>query len=226
MSENIQNKEHVNNPAVKLSFKDKITKDKKMFLGIVILVLSIIFGSVIYLIVANSVIKIDKSQLISPSIDVSTIGGGVLEEVYVHNGDILPGNTVLARVGEELIKTKESIQVINARENIGKIFAKGEPVVTVINPNEMRVVGSLEEDKGLSEVRVGQRATFTVDTFGSKQYEGVVDQISPTVHSGDVVFNISDKREVQKFDIKVRFSISKYPELRNGMSAKLTIYKK
>jgi len=42
---------------------------------------------------------------------------------------------------------------------------------------------------------------------------------------GDVVFNISDKREVKQFDVKVRFDISKYPELKNGMSAKMWIKK-
>jgi hypothetical protein len=67
---------------------------------------------------------------------------------------------------------------------------------------------------------------FKVDAFGDKKYYGVVDEISSTSHESDVVFSISDKREKKKFDIKVRFNLAEYPELKNGMSAKLWVYKK
>jgi multidrug resistance efflux pump len=88
------------------------------------------------------------------------------------------------------------------------------------------VVGTIDENKGLSDIHVGQMASFTVDAFGSKQYSGVVDEISPTSNQTDVVFNISDQRETQQFNVKVRFYQQKYPELKNGMSAKLTIFTK
>jgi multidrug resistance efflux pump len=95
----------------------------------------------------------------------------------------------------------------------------------MINPEDLRVVARVEENKGLSDIQIGQKAIFTVDAFGSKEYSGVVDEISPTARSGDVVFNISSTREQQEFDVKIRFSILDYPELRNGMSAKAWIYK-
>jgi len=66
--------------------------------------------------------------------------------------------------------------------------------------------------------------TFTVDAFGSQQFSGVVDEIAPTSNQSAVVFNISDSRQTQQFDIKVRFDTSEYPDLRNGMSARMTIY--
>jgi len=74
-------------------------------------------------------------------------------------------------------------------------------------------------------VSVGQRATFTVDAFGGRVFNGIVDEVSPTSRAGDVVFSISDKRQEQEFNIKVRYDATAYPELKNGMSAKLTIYK-
>jgi hypothetical protein len=95
----------------------------------------------------------------------------------------------------------------------------------MFDPNELRVIGQIDEDKGLSDVKVGQDVEFTVDAYGSKKYTGIVDEISPVSREGDVVFNISDKREVKQFDVKVRFDISKYPELKNGMSAKMWIKK-
>jgi multidrug resistance efflux pump len=83
----------------------------------------------------------------------------------------------------------------------------------------------VQEDKGLSQIKVGQSAIFTVDAFGSKEYSGIVDEISPTSNQGDIVFNISGTRQEQDFDVKVRFDTTQYPELKNGMSAKLWIYK-
>jgi PAS domain-containing protein len=90
--------------------------------------------------------------------------------------------------------------------------------------DHLRVVAQVEEDKGLANIKVGQRVAFTVDVFGSKKFEGVVDEVSPTSRQGDVVFNISSQRQVNEFNVKIRFDVSKYPELKNGMSAKAWIY--
>ena len=75
-------------------------------------------------------------------------------------------------------------------------------------------------------MQVGQTVTFTIDAFGSKKFEGVVDQINPTSDQSGVVFSISDKRAVKQFDVKVRFDVKAHPEFKQGMSAKITIYKK
>jgi multidrug resistance efflux pump len=111
------------------------------------------------------------------------------------------------------------------KDDIGKNFAPYEAVATMINSEDLRVVAQVEEDKGLADIRVGQPAYFTVDAFGSKKYSGIVDEISPTARSGDVVFNISSARQQQEFNVKIRFNVSDYPELKNGMSAKAWIYK-
>ncbi|MEI6479118.1 MAG: HlyD family efflux transporter periplasmic adaptor subunit, partial [bacterium] len=156
-----------------------------------------------YLGISNQSVYTDKVTISAPSINLSSAQGGILEEVYVHPGDLVKADTVLARVGNELIKTKVDSQVLSIDEDIGKIFNQGETVVTVIDPSSLRVVGQVDEDKGLSYIKVGQRAEFTVDTFGSKKYYGIVDEISPTSNQGDIVFNISDKRQINSFDVKV-----------------------
>ncbi|MEI8337643.1 MAG: HlyD family efflux transporter periplasmic adaptor subunit [bacterium] len=179
----------------------------------------------LFLKISSQSVYTDKVQISAPMINLSSTGGGTLFEVYAHPGDIVLADTVLARVGNELIKTKVNSQVISISGDIGKIFNPGETVITVIDPSALRVVGQVDEDKGLSDIQIGQRAEFTVDTFGSKKYYGVIDEISPTSNQGDIVFNISDKRQVNSFNVKVRFDQTLYPELRNGMSAKLWVYK-
>jgi hypothetical protein len=53
-----------------------------------------------------------------------------------------------------------------------------------------------------------------------------VDEVSPTSEQGSVVFDISDQRPTNQFDVYVRFDPSKYPELKNGMSARIWVYTK
>ena len=195
-----------------------------MAIGTIVAVLAIA-GGVFYFVNAQNQISIENSQVTATAIDLAPSSGGKLEEVMVNEGDRVVADTIVARVGNELIKAKIGGLVIMARTDIGKLVAPGEKVVSLINPDDLRVVGRLAEDKGLSKVAVGDRATFTIDAFGGKKFIGIVDEVSPTSRAGDVVFSISDKRQEQEFNVKVRYDIAAYPELKNGMSAKLTVYR-
>ncbi len=200
-------------------------QNKWMKGGSLLVILLIIGIALIYWQSTSSTIKIDKSSISTSIIGLSPTNPGPLEEIYVNEGDLVSAYTPVARVGDELIKTKISGIIISVNKNVGTIFAAGSPVVTMINPSQLRVIGTIEEDKGLEDIKVGQMATFTVDAFKSKKYVGIVDEISSTSHDSGVVFTISDKRETKLFDVKVRFNPNKYPELKNGMSAKITIYR-
>ncbi len=183
------------------------------------------FGGISYLGLLNSRVAIDKAEISAPLIELAPQNAGVLEEVFVHEGDDVPANAIVARVGNELVKTKVAGLVVAVKNDIGKIFNRGEAIITMIDPAELRVEGSIAEDKGLKDIRIGEQAEFSVDAFGSKSYEGVVDEISPTSRESGIVFNISDKRATKEFTVSVRFNQDIYPELKNGMSAKLWIYK-
>jgi multidrug resistance efflux pump len=187
-------------------------------------VVAIVVGAV-YLDVVSKRVYVEKSEIDAPQIGLSSNSGGILEELFVNVGDSIQANQVVARVGNDLVKSKDAGLVINRQDQIGTYFNPGEAVVTIIRPKDLRVVGRLEEDKGLKDVQIGQRVIFTVDAFGSEQFEGIVDEVSPTSRASDVVFNISDQRQENEFDVKARFNLSSYPELKNGMSAKMWIYK-
>jgi multidrug efflux pump subunit AcrA (membrane-fusion protein) len=87
-------------------------------------------------------------------------------------------------------------------------------------------VGEIDENKGLDLIKVGDPVTFTVDAFGGQKFSAVVDEISPTSNQSGIVFNISNSRETQQFDIKARFDTTTYTQLKNGMSARMWIYLK
>ncbi|MBU6231758.1 efflux RND transporter periplasmic adaptor subunit [Patescibacteria group bacterium] len=176
-----------------------------------------------YLTVTNRSVYIDKSDIEAPEIDLSASAPGVLNDMFVKAGDKVAADQVVARVGDQLIKTKVAGIVTKADAAVGQSYNAGQTVVAMIDPSQLRAVGHIDENKGLDRIHVGQYATFTVDAFGSKQYSGIVDEVSPEAQSGDVVFNISDKRQEQVFDVKVRYDTSLYPELKDGMSARIWV---
>jgi multidrug resistance efflux pump len=177
--------------------------------------------------VSSGRVAIDKASVSAPSIPLSPTHAGTLNQVYVKAGDTIPPNTVVAEVGTELLKSGDrAALVIDADTNLGAQVAPGTPVVTLIDPSELRVVGQVDENKGFTDIHVGDPAVFTVDAFGGKKFTGTVDEVSPTSHASGVVFNISDQRETQTFDVKVAFDTAAEPELKNGMSARLWIYKR
>lgn len=178
-----------------------------------------------YIFMEKNRIYVEKSQIIAPEIALSAFTVGKLEKIFVSPGDSVSENEVVAQVGQELVKSKDNGIIISTQNNIGKNFSSGETVVTMIKPEDLKVVAEVEEDKGFSEIKTGQRVFFTVDAFGAEKFEGVVDEVSPTFRQGDVVFNISSQRQVNDFNVKIRFDQNKYPQLKNGMSAKSWIYK-
>jgi multidrug resistance efflux pump len=206
----------------------EVKKFKQRFLIIGAVAFVLILGSIglgIYLLATSNRIYVDTAVISAPVISLSPQVGGSLQETFVSIGDVVPANSPVARTGNELIKSKDSGLILSIRTDIGTIFAPGMPVATMINPYDLRIVASVTEDKGLSQIKVGQSVIFTVDAFGSKKYYGIIDEISPTARQGDIVFNISNTRQEQQFDVKVRFDVNQYPELKNGMSAKIWIYK-
>lgn len=169
-------------------------------------------------------ISIENSYLDAPIVNLTPTSPGTLNALYVKEGDRVQANSPIALVGSQIIYTKESGIVSSAPLVLGSYYSPGQTVVSVVNNEKMRVIGKIEETKGLDSIKVGQRATFTVDTFPNNEYEGVVDEISPVSNNSGVLFSISDKRPVNKFNVYIKFDVSKYPELKSGMSAKLLVY--
>ena len=51
----------------------------------------------------------------------------------------------------------------------------------------------------------------------------IVKEVSATAIDTGVLFSISDKRPTKKFSVTTNFGAARYPELKNGMSAKMSI---
>lgn len=181
-------------------------------------------AGLIYWRVTSSRVYVDTATVEAPLIALAPSQSGTLEEVYVNVGDTVNKNTTVARVGNELIKSKVAGIIVSEPDTIGAQITPGEAVVTMIDPSQLRVVGKVDETKGLNRIQVGDSVTFTVDAFGSRQFNAVVDEVSPTSEQSGIVFNISSQRQVQQFEIKARFDTGTYSDIKNGMSARMWIY--
>lgn len=192
--------------------------------GIGFIIVIALSGSAIYFMHTHNDVYIDQSQVTAPIIYLSPTSHGRLNALYVHVGEKVPAFAAIAQIGNEVIQTKIAGVIIGTTNTIGALIPSGKPVAMMIDPAQLRIVGKIDENKGLSSIAVGDRVTFTVDAFGSKQYTGVVDEVSPTAVSTGIIFNISNQRPTQQFDIKVRFNTSVYTKLKNGMSARMWIH--
>ena len=206
----------------------KANPSKRKSLLVLTLVGFIVAGLVIgvYLWKANERIYVEKSYIKASKIVLASATGGILNQLLVHSGDRVVQNQIIAQVGNNLVRAKKSGIIINTQDKLGEYFTPGMAVASMIIPDDLRVYAQVEEDKGLKEIKIGQPVIFTVDAFGSQKFVGIVDEISSTARTTDVVFNISDKRENKEYNVKIRFNTTQYSEIKNGMSAKVWIYRK
>ena len=200
----------------------------KLIIGVIVALVVIgAAGAGLYYYVSSKTVSIDLSQIQAPLINLSPTNSGVLQAIYVNPGDTVTANQPVALVGNEVVEAQTAGEIVTTNDNIGQFMntLTGQgTVATMIDPTQLRVVGNLDENKGLDNVEIGDTATFTVDAFGGEQFKGVVDEVAPTSEQSDVVFNISDERPTNQFAVYVRFDPTQYPQLKNGMSARIWVY--
>ena len=200
----------------------KLRRNLKILL-MTALTLLVVSGSY-YWAIKEGRIFIDNALVNAPIITITPTTSGRLMEVDAKEGKYIRKGDILAVVGSEAIRSTIDGLVIMVNSQTGGSFGPQTTVAQLIDPSQMRIVGTIDENKGLSKIEVGQVASFTVDAFPGLTFWGLVDEISPTAKQTQLSFSISSERPIQQFQIYVRFPATKYPQLKNGMSAKLTIF--
>lgn len=190
-----------------------------IFLVIVLLIIS-------YFLYTNMKgrIFIDDSLIQAPIITVSPSSAGKVQEMDVTEGQFVQKGDPLAVVGSETLHAATDGLIVTAPDLTGSTVSPQTQLVQMIQPVDLRVAGTIDENKGLNEIKVGQVISFTVDAFPGKTFWGYVDEISPTAKTAQLSFSISSERPTQQFVVYAKFDSAKYPELKNGMSAKMTVY--
>lgn len=207
--------------------KSKFAKIKDPF------VLRIIIGAVLFVLIVGGYlfyqtktarVSIDNSVIEAPDINIVPSTAGKLRDIPVHEGEQVEKGDALATIGSNVIRSDSDGIVTSINQDTGSSVSPAAPIMKMINPDHLRVDGTIDENKGLDQVKVGQVASFTVDAYPGKIFWGYVDEISPSAKATSVSFSISSERPTQQFEVYVRYDSHKYPQLKNGMSAKITVY--
>lgn len=191
----------------------------------VILIVALVGGYLFYQTKTGRV-SIENSLIEAPTINIVSPTAGTLSSIPVHEGQMVTKGDALAVVGSNTLRADSDGLVTSISQDTGSAVGPTSAVMQMINPDHLRVDGTIDENKGLDQIKVGQVASFTVDAFPGKTYWGYVDEISPSAKQSQLSFSISSERPTQQFQVYVRFDSHKYPEIKNGMSAKITVYTK
>ncbi|MGH7245599.1 MAG: efflux RND transporter periplasmic adaptor subunit [Candidatus Levyibacteriota bacterium] len=195
-------------------------------LRVIVMALVVAFASggfLLYQLRAGKV-SIDNSLVDAPIINVAPTTAGKLMEMDVHENQQVKKGDPLAIVGSSSLYADNDGLIIMANNEIGSVVNAQTPVVQMIWLPDMRIAGTIDENKGLKDIRVGQVASFTVDALPGKTFWGYVDEVSPSAKQTQLAFSISSERPTQQFVVYVKYDSIKYAEIKNGMSAKITVY--
>lgn len=192
--------------------------------AIAIIIFIALVGFYIYYQKTTGRIFIDNSLIQAPVITISSPVSGKIREIDVKEGQKVSIGDALAIVGTETLRADTGGLIISASNLEGSTVNPQTQLIQMIRPSDLRVAGTIDENKGLRDIRIGQVISFTIDAFPEKTYWGFVDEISPSAKVTQLSFSISTERPTQQFLIYAVFDSAKYPEIKNGMSAKMTVY--
>lgn len=204
----------------------KNSKFRKIIVVAGIFVLILLIGFYVYIQKITDRIFIDKSVIQAPVITISSSTQGKVQEIDVKEGQTVVSGDTLAVVGSETLRAQTDGLIILASDLTGSTVNQATQLIQMIRPINIRVVGTIDEDKGLNKIHVGQVISFTVDALPGKTYWGFVDEISPSAIAPAFTLSSSTERSTQQFSVYAKFDTTSYPDIKNGMSAKMVVYTK
>ena len=193
---------------------------------ILFIVASIIGGGIFFFLKKEGRVSIEDSLVDTPIIPIAPTVPGKLTNIYVIEGQKVKEGDALAVVGSEVLRAYADGIITQTNKQFGSLISGQNPPIQMINPNEMRISGTIDENKGLNKIKVSQVVSFTIDALPGKTFWGFVDEISPSAKQTQLTFSISSTRPTQQFIVYSRFNSLVYPEIKNGMSAKMTVFTK
>ncbi|HUD44961.1 MAG TPA: efflux RND transporter periplasmic adaptor subunit [Patescibacteria group bacterium] len=194
-------------------------------LGVVFLLI-LLAGGYIFFRQTTGRVYIDNSIIQAPIITISPTTSGRVQEMNVKEGQTVTNGDALAIVGSETIRAYTDGLIISASDLTGSDVNPSTQLIQMIRPVNLRVSGTIDENKGLNEIQVGQVVSFTVDALPGQTFWGYVDEISPAADTQTFSFSTSTERPTQQFTVYAKFNPTQNPAIKLGMSAKMVVYTK
>ena len=192
----------------------------------VVFIIILFIGLYIYFQLTTGRIFIDNSLIQAPLISVSPTLPGKVLEIAVKEGQSVENGDTLAIIGSETLRADTDGLIISAPDLTGSTVNQATQLIQMIRPTNLRVSGTIDENKGLSNIKVGQVVSFTIDAIQGKTFWGYIDEISPSANIPTFSFSSSTERPTQQFTVYAKFNTVQYQNIKNGMSAKMVVYTK
>lgn len=202
----------------------KIRNPKILRVLIILALILVAVGGSWFVQMRKGRVAIDDSLVSAPITTIAPNTAGTLTQMDVYESEAVKKGDALAVVNGQTLYANTDGLIIMADTALGSSVTTQTPVVQMIHTSDMRIAGTLDENKGLSDIRVGQVVSFTVDALPGQTFWGYVDEISPSAKTTQATFSISTERPTQQFVVYARYDAAKYPAIKNGMSAKMTIF--
>jgi len=147
------------------------------------------------------------------------------EEIRIAGHRVKQARAALAaseeRLKDTMIYAPINGVVLRKHVEAGETVASGTPVVTIGDLEHPWIKVYVKEDR-LGQVRLGQKAKITVDTYKGKKYEGTVTFISSEAEFTPKNVQTQEERVKLVFGVKVRVK-NVNDELKPGMPADVRI---
>lgn len=202
----------------------KIKNPKVMRRLILVLAALLSIAGVLALQLMQGRVSIEDSIVSDPITNIAPTTPGTLTQLAVYENEHVQKGDPIAVVNGQTNYADTAGLIIMANNQIGSIVGPTNPVAQMIDISNMRIAGTIDENKGLNEIHVGQVVSFTIDALPGQTFWGYVDEISPSAKQTQAAFSISTERPTQQFVIYARFNAANYPQIKNGMSAKMTVF--
>ncbi len=201
-------------------------KRKLLIIGILIAIIAALGGIVFYYWYENNYyVSTEDARVSADLVSVTPQISGKLLELDVEEGDVVTKNQILARqemnslpdssIDQSLVRSPISGVIIKKQGTIGEVWAPGQTLVTLIDPNKLYITADIEETK-LGKIRVGETVDITIDQYDSQKFTGKVRSVGEATNSAisilpsstsgtftKVVQRIPIKIELDKFDNKI-----------------------
>ena len=200
----------------------KDPKFRKIFIAVTVLVT--LSGIYVYYEKTANRVSINNSIVQAPIITISPSYSGKVLDVNVREGQHVAVGDELVTVGSETLRADTDGIIISASDLKGSSVNPQTQLIQMITPVNLRIQGTIDEDKGLNKIKVGQVVSFTVDALPGNTYWGYVDQVSPSAKSSGFTFSTSTERVTKQFVVYAKFDSTSFPSIKNGMSAKMKVY--
>jgi len=160
-------------------------KNKKLLVVVIQIMVAVVVLVTYYYWRMNHYYVISEDARINGDIyKVSPLVSGKILEVRVNEGDFIRKEDIVARLDNSTlpayadldlttVKSPVAGLVIKKTAQAGEVAVSGQPIIMLIDPNNLYITANIEETK-ISRLQPDQRVDITIDALPSRKFTGKV----------------------------------------------------